>query len=53
MLTVEPSRHYCRFHGIDLTSTVRLQREDVTGKAMLCKNVLSEWLPEWMMSKED
>ncbi len=33
--------------------TVHLQEEDLKGKAMLCGQIVAEWMPEWTMSKVD
>ncbi len=33
--------------------TVTLHEQDVKGKAMMCGQVVAEWMPEWTMSKID
>ncbi len=32
---------------------VHINVKDLTGKAMKCGEVITEWLPEWTMSKMD
>ncbi len=41
------------YKGVRSSEVRRFKHEDVRGKAMICGNIISEWLPEWFMSKLD
>ncbi len=41
-----------QYGGMDV-ETVQIQEEDIKGKAMMCGQVITEWMPEWTMSKID
>ena len=40
------------YGGLEVES-VTLQEEDIKGKAMMCGQILAEWMPQWTMSKID
>ncbi len=42
-----------KYEGVRSSEVRRFKYEDVRGKAMICGNIISEWLPEWFMSKLD
>ncbi len=39
--------------GIQASVTTHFSHQEVAGKAMVCGDIVSEWLPEWLMSKVD
>ncbi len=39
--------------GIQASVSRTFSHQDVAGKAMICGDIISEWLPEWLMSKVD
>ncbi len=39
--------------GIQASETRNFSHREVAGKAMICGDIISEWLPEWLMSKVD
>ncbi len=42
-----------KYQGIDMNTTCMFTRADVVGKMMCSGNIISEWLPDWFMSKRD
>ena len=42
-----------RSKGLDTSKTCHFARVDVRGKMICCGDILSEWLPQWLMSKTD
>ncbi len=41
------------YKGVRSSELRRFKYEDVQAKAMICGNIISEWRPEWFMSKLD
>ncbi len=39
--------------GVNAKKVCTFSRRDVRGKMMCCGDIISEWLPEWLMSKKD
>ena len=41
------------YEGIDAQKIVTIEEEDITGKGLVCGNILSGHYQEWFMSKRD